>query len=80
MIKQTNATLQEVLSQASWMEAMKLLPWYVSATVPFHYISRATTMAAQQDKGIPIISGPYPIESEPHGSPVPSPSGALTPP
>ena len=82
MINQTNATFQEVLLQASLMWAVKLLPWCVSAAVPFHYISRDTAMAAQEDEGIPIISGPCPMVPEPEtcGSPVPSPSEIMTPP
>ena len=54
MIDQTDAILQEVSSQASLIEAIKLLPWYISAAVPFCYTSRAAPMTAQQDKGIPI--------------------------
>ena len=82
MIDQTDATLQEVLSQVSLMEAVKLLPWCISTVVPFCYISRAATAAAQQDKGILIISRPCPTvpEPEPHDSPVLGPSGVLTPP
>ena len=49
MFNQTAATFQEVFSQASLMEAVKLLPWCVSAAVPFHYLSRVVTIAAQQD-------------------------------
>ena len=82
MINQTNATLQEALSQVSLMEAIKLLPWCVSAVIPFHYISGAATMAAQQDEGISIVSGPCPTvpEPEPSGSLVQDPSGGPTPP
>ena len=58
MIHQTDTTLQEVLSQASSMEAIKLLPWCISAVVPFCYISRAATMAVQQDEGASIMFGP----------------------
>ena len=73
---QTDATFQEVLSQASSMEAVKLLPWCISAVVPFCYVSGAITIAAQQGKGIPTISGPCPTapEPEPCCSPVPGPS------
>ena len=82
MTNQTNATFQEVLSQASFMEAIKLLPWYISAVVPFCYISGATTTAVQQDEGIPIVSRLYPTvpEPKPHGLPVPGPSGVPIPP
>ena len=82
IINQTDATLQEVLSQVSSTEAIKLLLWCISAVVPFHYICGATTMATQQDEGIPIISGPCPTvpEPEPPWSLAPGPSGDLTPP
>ena len=84
MIDQTDATLQEVFSQASLMEVVKLLPWCISAVVPFCYIGRAITIAVQQDEGISIISNPCPTASQPqpelHGLPVPGPSGGVTPP
>ena len=82
MINQTDATLKEVLSQASSTEAVKLLPWCISTVVPFYYISEATTMTAQQDKGISIVSRPHPTvpEPDPHGLLVPGPPGVLTPP
>ena len=59
--------LPEVLSQVSSTEAIKLLPWCVSAVVPFHYIGGAATMAAQHE-GIPITSGPCPTAPEPEPS------------
>ena len=73
MIDQTIATLQEVLFQESSMEAVKLLPWYVSMAVPLCYISVAATTATHQDKGVFIASKPGPTvpEPEPHGLPVP---------
>ena len=81
MIDQTDVMLQEVLSQASSMEAIKLLPWCISMVVPLYYICEVTATAAQQDVVISIVSGPCPTvpESEPHGSPVPGPSGVPTP-
>ena len=86
MIDQTEATLQEVCSQVSSTESVMLLPWCVSMVVPLCYISEATTMAAHQDESISILSEPCSTmpepepEPEPHGSPVPCPSGVLTPP
>ena len=56
MINQTDATLLEVLSQASSMEAVKLLPWCISMAVPLLYTSNAASMAAHQDEGISIAS------------------------
>ena len=63
------------------MEAMKLLPWCISMTVPLHYIRRAVTIAAWQDEGASTVSDPHPTASEPkpHGSPAPGPSSGLTP-
>ena len=75
MIYQTEATFQEVFSQASLTEAVKLLPWCVSTAVPFCYISRAVTIAAQQDEGIPTMSDLCPTASEPE----PSHHGSLAP-
>ena len=82
MINQIDATLQEVLSQVSSMEAVKLLPWCVSMVVPLCYISEAATMAIHQDEGISIASEPCTAasEPEPHGSLVPCPSGVSTSP
>ena len=84
MIDQTDVTFQGVFFQMSLTEAVKLLPWRVSSAVPFCYLSRAVTIAAQQDKGIPTISEPCPTTSEPepkpHGSPAPGCSDGLTSP
>ena len=83
MIDQTDATFQEVFSQASLTEAVKLLSWCIPVVVPFHYISGTVITAAQQDKGISTISKPCLTRSEPelepHGSLAPGPSGGLTP-
>ena len=72
---------QEVLSQVSSTEPIKLLPWCISVVVPLHYISKATTTATQQDEGISIVFDPCSTasESEPHGLPVPGPSGVMIP-
>ena len=51
MIGKTDATPQEVLNQVSAMEAVKLLPWCISAVVPFHYTSGAGVMVAQPGQG-----------------------------
>ena len=82
MIDQTNATFQEVFSRAGLMKAIKLLPWCLSAVVPFCYIRGEVSIATQQDKGIPTVSEPFPTasEPEPHGLPVPGPSRGLMPP
>ena len=82
MINQTDATVQEVLSQANSAEAIKLLSWCISEAVPLHYISEAATMAAHQDEGISVASEPCPTapKGEPCRSLVPGPHGVLTPP
>ena len=77
MIDQTDAILQEMLSQACPMEAVKLLTLCVSVAVPFCYISEVWTIATQQDKSHPTASEPDP---DPHGPLVPGPSRGLTPP
>ena len=75
IIDQTDATLQEVLSQVSSTEAIKLLPWCISVVVPFCYISGAASTAVQQDESISIISGPCPTVPKPCGLSVLGPSG-----
>ena len=81
MIDRADATLQEMLSQASSTEAVKLLPWCISTVVPLYYISKAAIMAAYQEEGVSIAYEPCPTasEPEPHSLPVPGPSGVLTP-
>ena len=81
MINQTDDDFWEVFSQVSLTEAVRLLPWCISVAVPFHYIRRAMTIAAQQDEAIPTISEPCPnaSEPEPYGSLAPGPSVGLTP-
>ena len=53
---------------------------FCSSAFPLH--KWGITMAAQQDKGIPIVSRHYPTapEPKPHGLPVTGPSGGPTPP
>ena len=64
------------------MEALKLLPWCVSAAVPFSYISKVVPIATQQEDGVSTVSKTCPTtsEPEPYCSPVPGPSRGLTPP
>ena len=40
MVKQADATFQEVFSQMSLANSSKLLPWCISSAVPLHYMSR----------------------------------------
>ena len=69
-------------SKASSIEAVKLLPWCISAAVPFCYISRAVTNDSHQHNGGPTIPEPYTIASEPEpdDSLAPGPLDGLTPP
>ena len=82
MTDQTDATFQEVFSQFSSTEAVKLLPWCVSLAVPFHYISGTMTTAAQQDENIPTVPQPCPTAPKPesYGSPTPGTFGSPIPP
>ena len=61
MIEQTDATFQEIFSQVSLADYIKLLPWCVSMAVPLFYMSRTMATAMQQDEDVPA-------ESEPEGS------------
>ena len=63
MVKQADATFQEVFSQGSLVDSIKLLPWCISFTVPLHYMSRAQATATQQDEDIPTTTN----ASEPEG-------------
>ena len=67
MIKQTDATFQEVFSQVSLADSIKLLPWCISTAVPLCYVSGMMATAMQQDKDIPAAS-------KPEGSVAPGPS------
>ena len=72
MVKQADATFQEVFSWASLADSIKLLSWCKSSAVPLHYMSRPLATAMQQDKGIPVT----PTASEPEDSPAPDPSSS----
>ena len=74
MIKQTDATFQEVFSKVSTADSIKLLPWCTSSTVPLCYMSGALATTMQQDEDIPATSA----ASEPEGSPAPGPSSSPT--
>ena len=76
MVKQTDATFQEVFSQVSLANSVKILPWCFSSTVPLHYMSRALTNAMQQVEVVPATT----TASEPEGSLAPGPSSSSTQP
>ena len=69
MIEQTDASFQEVFSQVSSADSIKLLPWCISAAVPLSYRSGMVATATQQDEDISAAS-------EPHGSLAPCPSSS----
>ena len=53
MAKEADATFQEVFSQANLTNSIKLLPWCVSSTFPFHYMSEVLATTMQQNEDIP---------------------------
>ena len=72
MTQEGNATFQEVFSIASLTDLIKLLPWCVSSTVPFHYMSKALSTAVQQGKNVQSTAA----APEPEGSLPPDPSSS----
>ena len=69
MDEQTDATFQEVFSQVSLANSIKLLPWCLSSTIPLCYMSGVLATTAQQDGDIPATTA----ASESEGSPAPGP-------
>ena len=69
MVKEADATFQEVFSQVSLTDLNKLLPWCISSAVPLCYMSNALATAMQQDKDVPATS----TVPKPEGSLAPSP-------
>ena len=74
MVKQADATFQEVFSKASLANSIKLLPWCISSAVPLHYMSGALATMLQQDKDIPATT----TASKPEGLLAPGPSNSPT--
>ena len=70
MAKEVDATFQEVFSQASLTDSIKLLPWCISSTFPLCYMSEALATTMQQDEDIPTST----TVPEPEGSLAPGPS------
>ena len=69
MTQEGNATFQEVFSMASLTDLIKLLPWFVSSTVIFCYMSKALATAFQQGKNVQCTTAaPKPEESPALGS------------
>ena len=75
LLNQTEATFQEVFSLVDSMEAIKMLPWCVTAAMPLCYISRVVATSVQLVDSIPSMSEPCPTkpEPEPCGLPAPGP-------
>ena len=72
MVEQTDATFQEVFSQVSLANSIKLLPWCISSTVTLHYLSGVLTTDTHQGEDIPATT----TASEPKGSPAPGSSSS----
>ena len=58
MIKQIDATFEEIFSQASSADSIKLLPLCISVAVPLYYMSKKMATAMQQDEVVPAASEP----------------------
>ena len=74
MVKQADATFQEVFSQGNSANSIKLLPWCISSTVLLCYMSGALATATQQDEDVPATT----TASEPEGSLASGPSSSPT--
>ena len=72
IVKQTDATFQEVFSQASSTNSIKLLSWCISSTVPLCYMSGVLATAMQQNEDIPATT----TAAKPDGSLAPGPSSS----
>ena len=70
MVKQADATIQEVFFQASSADSIKLLPWCISSTAALCYLSGVLATAMQQDEDIPATTTAF----KPEGSLAPCPS------
>ena len=69
MIKQADATFQEVFSQVILADSIKLLPWCISVAVLLCYMNRMMATALQEDENVTAAS-------EPEGSLAPGPSSS----
>ena len=56
VVKQADATFQEVFSQMTLTDLIKLLPQCVSSTVPLCYMSRVLATTMQQDEDVPATT------------------------
>ena len=61
---------QEVFSQVSLTNSTKLLPWYVSSTVPLPYMTKPLATTAWQEEDTPVTTTVCKLE----GSQAPDPS------
>ena len=74
MVKQTDATFQEVFSLVSLTNSIKLLSWCVSPTVPLCYMSGTLATIMQQDEEIPTTTNASELEGSPAAGPSSSPT------
>ena len=56
MAEEADATFQEVFSQTSSTDSVKLLPWCVSSTFPLCYMNKVLATAVQQREDIPATT------------------------
>ena len=81
MAKEADTTFQEVFSQASWTDLIKLLPQCVSSAVPLHYMSKALTTTVWQEEDVPVTITVPMLEDSQALNPSDSPAGQTgTPP
>ena len=72
MVKQTDATIQEVFSKANTADSIRLQPWCISSTVPLCYMSGVLATAMQQEEDVPATI----IASEPEDTLAPGHSSS----
>ena len=53
MVKEAHATFEEVFTQSSSADSIKLLSWCVSSAFPFYYMSDMLVTATQQEEDVP---------------------------
>ena len=82
MVKEADSTFQEVFSQTSSTDSVKLLPWWVSSAVPLHYMNEVLAITVQQEEDVPVTTtvpkpegsqGPDPSDSPAHQTGTPPP-------
>ena len=70
MAEKANATFQEVFSQTSSTDLVKLLPWCISSAITLCYMNEVLATTAQQREIVPVTT----TIPEPEGSQTLAPS------